>query len=615
MRTIFLIFALFFLSTNCFSQEKYHEDTVQLNDTTYIYYFDFFNDHRVFDWDTIPKNFNFNNYRFYFKNNSSDTLWRGRVSTGDGRVTYYYAGNQQMILPDEYFIIKPMHNGDLRYRYWRFSRSVQMSANIYRGDSAETVHARHRYLGWYSKDSNLVEQPRIKLDEPFNPGPDIVENRLKRERYIKSVEVAEERKRQRKAERELKLKTETDSLQQLDAKKEENRNIVQNQIKEKKVLDTLYLELLYRGKKLEENKKVFMVFDKDTLPLYLITSDSLEGYYQILNSKLLREGHLLVKNENGYVYHETTLGFDKHPYIKIKFSGKTDHYGEYRPYLNMRPKYQPREPEKRDFTISILDGDYITHECEMQVLEENKWTKLSYDSSYGRGVYRYSTFGGDETRKLRWKRKSETGWHYNWLYLNRYENQLISEEKKVNFYSTTGAFHLNPIPKTYKLISSLRKSDLSKNDLKDSIKEVFRWYGIPYKSISSDRIVLESNTDLARTKRALKRHFDEGIELTQIYWLNKEETWLCGTFSIQFVNGTSKDDALSLLTNLGFKNIYPSSFHENNQGRLEIILENASQNSLMYKLKKLYPSPFVYAINLRRCQPMVLDTPLPDIDN
>lgn len=159
---ITLFFALSYVSV--FAQTASEE--VHLNDSTYIYYFDLFDEKRVMQWGTTPKNFPFTNYRVYLKNNSSDTLKIGRVTTGDGRVTYHYDSRTRIIYPNEYVVLKPLHNGtQVRHRHGRFGRSVQISAQV-----KDTVYRTyHRYKGSFSADTVFPKYTRIEPDKSLLP--------------------------------------------------------------------------------------------------------------------------------------------------------------------------------------------------------------------------------------------------------------------------------------------------------------------------------------------------------------------------------------------------------------------------------------------------------------
>ena len=165
MKVRFVVILLFVLCRIvAFAQ---HEQTeVHLNDSTQIYFFDLFNEKRTMQWGKVPKNFPFQNYRVYLKNNSSDTLNVGRVTTGDGRVTYHYSSRTQIIYPNEYVVLKPLHNGtQIRYRHGRFGRSVQVTLQA----NDTTYRAYHRYRGQFSEDTVLPKFTRIKPDESLLP--------------------------------------------------------------------------------------------------------------------------------------------------------------------------------------------------------------------------------------------------------------------------------------------------------------------------------------------------------------------------------------------------------------------------------------------------------------
>ena len=164
--TIRILFLFFFAITYSSAYAQTERVLVHHNDSSQIYFFNLFDEERAMSWGTIPKNFPFFNYRVYLRNNSLDTLKVGRVTTGDGRVTYDYSGRTRIIYPDEFVVLTPMNNGtQIRHRVGSFNKQVQISLH-----TADTIyHAYHRYVGQFSNDTVLPHFTRNDLVEQLLP--------------------------------------------------------------------------------------------------------------------------------------------------------------------------------------------------------------------------------------------------------------------------------------------------------------------------------------------------------------------------------------------------------------------------------------------------------------
>ncbi len=165
--TAFCFTVFCFCQTHSFGQEL--KSVQHLQDSVYVYYFDLFDDEDIFHWDTVPRNFPFINYRFCFKNSSEDTLYFGKLTTGDGRLQYFRDGGR-VVYPNEYltFLTRGVHfNG----RHGGFSKTLFMNASS--RDSSYTF--RHSFRGRFSTDTVFpvftritpAEYPKVPSDRPF----------------------------------------------------------------------------------------------------------------------------------------------------------------------------------------------------------------------------------------------------------------------------------------------------------------------------------------------------------------------------------------------------------------------------------------------------------------
>lgn len=588
MRLAVIIILFGLLSNNTFSQEKLKEERVKLNDSTYIYYFDFFNDHRCFDWDTVPKNFNFGNYRFYFKNNSEDTLWAGRVTTGDGRVTYHYAGNQKMILPGEYFIIKPMHNGDLRYRNWRFSKSVSMSASIYTADSMYNVRTYHRYHGWYSKDTNLVAQPRIKLDEPLNPGPDGIETRIRQQRYEERMKASEERRTRRKEEREQAQKHLRDSLRQL----------VINKWKRGEINDKVKVNFTFFGKQLSDSATVVQITNSGDRKLNSIIKKGYFPFYEIQNYDTLISTQVIVYDEIRKSKCTLSVDMSSMKFARVNWNGNSSISATYSNYLNLLQETENNQ-KPRVYNIFIYDTENISGVCQLEVLENNHWVEvvLNQHSEY----FIYSTVCTDNTMQVRW-RTLNSGWEYDKIYLNRHKYQWISKVNTPNLFTSNGPKPVRYKTTEFKLSYSLSFPDggafNSKSALVDSMKRVLKWYGIPYEFVEIDRIKLTNEDDVIRTQRAFTKHFKDisNTYLLPIIDKEKGETWLNGAVELQFMKEISKDRIAQIMKDNGIRTYAIQSTKVNDRLVVRFELTNWVNQEAWEIIKRFYENEELYSV-------------------
>ncbi len=134
-------------------------------DSAQIYFFNLFDDKRTMNWGTVPKNFPFVNYRVYLKNNSNDTLRLGKMTTGDGRVSYRYDGHTKLIYPGEYLVFEPFCSVQIRDRFGGFSKTLTIAAN-----TNDTLYRFiHRYKGFFSTDTLYPAYDRIPVDVSLRP--------------------------------------------------------------------------------------------------------------------------------------------------------------------------------------------------------------------------------------------------------------------------------------------------------------------------------------------------------------------------------------------------------------------------------------------------------------
>lgn len=602
MRYIFQIVFVLCAVFSTSAQNDTRTGEVHLNDSTNIYYFDLFNDKRSFHWDTISKIFNFDNYRVYFKNNSNDTLLAGGVKTGDGRVSYHYASHHKLILPGEYFILRAFHNGSIKYRHGRFSKSVLMTA--FCKDSIYNFS--HRYVGWYSEDSSSGFVPRIKLDESLNTSPTQEERQYLQKRYTERMKNSKARKAARRKQLQQEL------LPQVEV--EEERKIVPE--KPQVIQKELHLYLTYRRQKLDSSEQVFAESVNGDRLLNRVEKSGYNPYYLLVNPDSLDVVFIYTKNAEGhkklYQKVETTFWRD----VRMDFDGSWTYFSKMdssavftREYLKL---IQPKKVEKSSFSISIRSTKIITQECEMEALENGNWVQIPLKpDEYNNYYFTYRTSINTFRRRVRWKIRSNEQWNLDWVYLYRTNSQTITVDSLVNFISNYGTFHLDVSPGQYRIriVDDFINRSLEKV-VRDSIREIFRWYGIPLVSASFEELHLKDDKDNIRAQRALNRHFEKAI-LLPIYDGSNEADWFCPSVRLVFLKNVTKNQIKKLLIQHGFRDFNIGKEVDKITGFRTVMLtiDSLISPKFLVNIKKLYQRQELYTMLISKCGITAADTP------
>ncbi len=579
---------------------KSQKEVVTLSDSVYIYYFDLFDDVSTFDWGTVPKNFNFNNYRICFKNNSNDTLIRGRVTTGDGRVTYHYAGNRQLINPGEYFVIKPAMNTSLQYRRGRFSKSVSMTAM----GTDSTYRFSHRFLGHFSKDTILPQYvPNIRLDEPHNPP-------LTKEETDNYWEEMERIKRLR-AYRTYKPRKASDlSKIHYDLKIYVSRHGWDTDSSTKIFYKRYDREVELEKVSVPGEKDHFIFPNQDsvkTAPIVIKLRGRKNGYHKTINTSNDKDIFLNIRSRAPYV---VDLAEEQGKVKEEKKKGKQAKPPEPPP----SPKKNPVKNYKmRNMWLFMLDGKAkITEHCTAEIFlinpfpgEKSGWNKLWLTEKENEYFFKHRVYVDEDVKKVRWRTSENEPWQYNEIFLKRQSPQsLLKKNDSVSYiYGFYGKTAVNWDRKSYRLRIEDDLIKTNYNLVSDSIKAVLKWYGIPYERAKTAKIVLKNEKDKMRVHRALNKHFKRAILMPKY----DNDRWLCGSVRVHFSKDVSPQKIKQLLTHYSIRSVHISEKLIDDMWKVNIEFKEMMSTQYHALMDKIFHHRQVIKLQTDTCQLTKLD--------
>ncbi len=544
-------------------------DTVKMVDSVHIYYFELFNDKRVFDWGTVPKNFNFNNYRIYFKNNSPDTLISGRVTTGDGKVRYGYAGHRKLIHPGEYFVVKPISNTTIQYRMGRFSKGVHMTAM----GSDSTYHFYHRFLGYFSNDTVLLPTaPTIKLEEPFNPP--LTEEEIKN--YYKDLE----------------------KIKQL---AEYRRYKPRSTFSTKNPKDVRYYIKIYlsrEGYDVDDDTKLIYKRYNQQVSLQQVTVEGERNYFVFPNQDSVETAPLEIRlNGRDHGYHKSINAVgrqeifldirDRAPYVVDLVEDKEILLKKNAPIiLPSKTTLPPVNFQEKNIQLFMLNGKTrITQNCDAQIFlktpfpgQKQGWNDLPLkENENGLYFFKQRVYVDEGKKSVRWKIKGDSNWQYDYLILNRLNTHSLVKKTDSTYviYGHYGQATINWDHRTYRYQIEDRWIKTHTSTYKDSVTHILKWYGIPFLRVDMAQVILVNKTDNMRLQRALNKHFEKAIILP----FSKRDQWPCGSGRLSFSEDVSHAHIKKLLTH---PSIGATFIREPKKGIIEVTIEFKEMISPQY---------------------------------
>lgn len=382
----------------------------------------------------------------------------------------------------------------------------------------------------------------------------------------------------------------------------------------------LFVHITYRGKPLDSTDEVFVKRKDQLLPCKLIQREGYKPYYILKNIDTLESIDFIVKNSQGKIKFKKSAYANYGQFIISDSEGMTYNSKE-EDYLKIVQKVKPIDKTKRplvikNYSISVFLIEDITNQCELQVLENDQWVDLPLTiTSSGIGIFEYATIPNIYRVKMRWRQKGKSNWIEDWMHLDRHLHQILSDPAKINMIGVNGHHQLKFSELDFRFIYTIEKEDYlgSYSSFIDSVKRVFKWYGIPYNYINREYIGLKNKEDQARVRRALKKHFDSDIDIIPFIVRNKEKEWLCGMVLIEFQQGVSSDKALQLLIDLGFdKNLLGLTrikLNENNRYSTYLIHQDLSNKSKLRQLEQLYQREEIFTVSMTICELAPTDLP------